>query len=100
METYDLEVELLLCKAEWKCAMTISGGQYVIISGGPMTLKWHAGSLDSLPMVMKYNVVLDFKPPLSLTLFIFQEQPTTLMPTLVVELDSYSWTMWDVQEEN
>ena len=31
---------------------------------------------------------------------VMQEQPTTRMPTLVVELDPYSWAMWDVLEEN
>ena len=31
--------------------MRDSGGQCVIISGGPAMLKWHADSLDSLLMV-------------------------------------------------
>ena len=51
MESYDLEVEQLLKKAQWKCAMTVSGGQCVMTTGGPMMLKWHADNLDSLLMV-------------------------------------------------
>ena len=46
------KVESLLCKAEWKCAITINGGQCVMISREPMMLKWHADSLESLPMVI------------------------------------------------
>ena len=101
MDSYDLEVESVLWKAEWRCAMKDSGGQCVMISGGPMMLKWHADNLDSLLMVIKYNVALDFSPLTVIEhFFIFQVQLLTPMPTLVVELDSYSWTMWDVLEEN
>ena len=52
MESCDLEVEPLLDKAEWKCAMTVNGGQCVTIFGGPVMLRWHADSLDSLLMVI------------------------------------------------
>ena len=101
METYDLEVEPLLRKAEWRCAMTVSGGQCVMTPGGPMMLKWHADNLDSLLMVIKYNVALDFSPLTVIEhFFIFQVQLPTSVPTLVVELDSYSWTMWHVMEGN
>ena len=48
MEIYGLEVEELLEKAGWRCAMSVSGGQCVITAGEPMMLKWHADSLDSL----------------------------------------------------
>ena len=51
MESYDLEVEPLLEKAGWRCAMTVSGEQCVMTPGVPMMLKWHADSLDSLLMV-------------------------------------------------
>ena len=86
--------------------MTVSGGLCVMISGEPMMLKWHADNLDSLLMVIKYNVALDFNlpPPLPPAViehfFIFQEQLPTSVPTLVVGLDPYSWIMWDVLEEN
>ena len=52
MESYDLEVEQLLKKAQWKCAMTVSGGQCVMTTGRPMMLKWRADNLDSLHMVL------------------------------------------------
>jgi len=39
MEIYGLEVEELLEKAGWKCAMSVSGGQCVITAGEPMMLK-------------------------------------------------------------
>ena len=51
MDSYDLEVVPLLDKAEWKCAMRDGGEQCVMISGGPMMLKWHADNLDTLLMV-------------------------------------------------
>ena len=58
METYDLEVVPLLDKAGWRCAMRDSGGQYVMISGGPMMLKWHADSLDTLLMVIYISTII------------------------------------------
>ena len=51
MESYDLEVDPLFNKAEWKCAMRDSGEQCVMTTGGPPMLKWHADSLDSRLMV-------------------------------------------------
>ena len=59
MEICDLEVEPHLKKAEWRCAMTVNGGQCVMTTGGPMMLKWHADNLDSLLMVrFSVSVVL------------------------------------------
>ena len=52
MEICDLEVEQHLKKAGWRCATTVSGAQCVMTTGGPMMLKWHADSLDSLLMVI------------------------------------------------
>ena len=52
MESYDFKVvQPFLDEAEWRCAMRDSGGQYVMTTGGPMMLKWHADSLDSLQLV-------------------------------------------------
>ena len=46
--------------------MRDSGGQCVMISGGPMMLKWHADSLDSLLMVI---YIIAFRPSCHRTLF-------------------------------
>ena len=51
MVIYDLEAQTILGKAEWRYAMRDSGGQYVMTTGEPMMLKWHAGNLDSLHLV-------------------------------------------------
>ena len=40
--------------------MRDSGEQYVIISGGPAMLKWHADNLDSLLMVTYQNRMVHF----------------------------------------
>jgi len=45
-------------------------------------------------------VITEYKFTIIMYNSVMQEQPTTRMPTLVVELDPYSWTTWDVVEEN
>ena len=57
MVIYDLEAQTILRKAEWRYAMRDSGEQCVMISGGPMMLKWHADNLDSLRLVCLASVV-------------------------------------------
>ena len=82
--------------------MRDSGEQCVIISGGPAMLKWHADSLDSLLMVTYQNRMVHFIFSFCRNVFFlfFQEQQLTLMLFLVVEVDIYSWTMLDVEEES
>ena len=70
MVNYDLEVEPPLKKAGWRCAMRDSGGQCVMTSGGPMMLKWHADSLDSLLMVISCIIMLHSIPSSYVTIYI------------------------------
>ena len=79
--------------------MRDSGEQCVMTTGGPMMLKWHAGQLGFSSFGTSY-VITEYKFTIIMYNSVMQEQPTTRMPTLVVELDPYSWAMWDVLEEN